>query len=156
MTQPNFGLSQTLERLKLKLPPPPKAVGAYRPIIVAGERAYLSGQLSKDEQGKVRTGKVGKELTVEEGKRAARQALVQALSLLDSHVGLEKVDQVLRLVGYVQSADNFYGQSEVLNGASELLVEILGEKGRHARTAIGVANLPLNAAVELELTVRIQ
>ena len=149
-------LKSKLQKLGLSLPAPPKPAGAYLPLRKSGEFLFLSGQLSKDEQGKVRTGKVGKELTVEEGKRAARQALVQALSLLDSHVGLEKVDQVLRLVGYVQSADNFYGQSEVLNGASELLVEILGEKGRHARTAIGVANLPLNAAVELELTVRIQ
>lgn len=149
-------LKSKLQKLGLGLPTPPRPAGAYLPLRKSGEFIFLSGQLSKDEQGRVVTGKVGKELTVEEGKRAARLALVQALSLLDAHIGLDQIDQVLRLVGYVQSADNFYGQSEVLNGASELMVEILGEKGRHARTAIGVASLPLNAAVELELTLRIQ
>lgn len=149
-------LKSKLQKLSLGLPAPPQPAGAYLPLRKSGEFIFLSGQLSKDEQGRVVTGKVGKELTVEEGKRAARLALVQALSLLDAHIGLDQIDQVSRLVGYVQSADNFYGQSEVLNGASELMVEILGEKGRHARTAIGVASLPLNAAVELELTLRVQ
>jgi enamine deaminase RidA (YjgF/YER057c/UK114 family) len=156
MTESNFGLSQTLERLKLKLPPPPKAVGAYRPMIVGGERAYLSGQLSKDAEGRIVAGKVGGDLSLEEGKRAAQWAALQAGSLILHELGLKRVGQILRMAGFVQSAPDFHGQSEVMNSASELLVEIFGERGRHARTSIGVASLPLNAAVEIELTLQLK
>lgn len=139
----------------LKLPPPPKPVGSYRPVGVAGGFAFLSGQISKEADGRVITGKVGKALSVEEGKRAAACAALQAVSLIQSEIGLEKVKQVVRVTGFVQSAPDFYGQSEVMNGASELLVELFGEKGSHARSAVGVVSLPLNAAVELEVTLKL-
>lgn len=151
---------QTLERVLqprgLKLPSPPKPVGSYRPLILSAGKAYLSGQISKDAEGKIVAGKIGKDLSIEEGKRAAQWAVLQAVSLIQEQVGLEKVEQVLRIVGFVQSADNFYAQSDVMNAASELLVEIFGEPGRHARTAVGVANLPFNAAVEVELTLKLR
>jgi len=149
-------LEQTLERWGLKLPSPPKPVGVYQPIVRAGQWAYLSGQISKDAEGKILTGKVGQELTLEEGKRAARLAALQAVSLIQSEIGFEKVEQVVRLVGFVQSVEDFHAQSDVMNAASELLVEIFGEKGRHARTAVGVASLPLNAAVEVEMTLKLK
>ncbi|MBI4115438.1 MAG: RidA family protein [Candidatus Omnitrophica bacterium] len=149
-------LLQACSRLGLKVPSPSKPVGVYRPMVVSGNFAYLSGQLSKDADGKLMVGKVGKDLTVEEGKKAAQLAALQATSLIHGEVGLDRVEQVVRLVGFVQSAENFYGQSDVINGASEFIVEILGEKGRHARTSIGVVSLPLNAAVELELTLRLR
>jgi enamine deaminase RidA (YjgF/YER057c/UK114 family) len=149
-------LHQTLQRLGLKLPPPPKPVGAYRPVMLAGGFAYLSGQISKDAQGKVVTGKVGKDLTLEAGKRAAQLAALQAVSLIQGEIGFEKVEQVVRVAGFIQSADGFYAQSEVMNSASELLVEIFGDRGRHARTSIGVTSLPLNAAVEIEVTVKLR
>lgn len=154
-----MSLTQALERVLarrgLKLPPPPKPVGSYRPFVVEEGFAFLSGQISKDAEGRVITGKVGKELAVEEGKRAAEWAALQAVSLIQSEVGLEKVKQVVRVTGFVQSEPDFYGQSEVMNGASEIFVELFGEKGRHARSAVGVAGLPLNAAVELEVTLKL-
>ena len=149
-------LERILSQFGLKLPAEPKPVGVYRPLILAAGFAYLSGQISKDSEGKLITGKVGKDLTPEEGKRAAQLAVLQAVSLIRGGIGLEKVEQVVRMVGLVQSASDFYGQSEVMNAASELLVEIFGEKGRHARTAIGAASLPLNAAVEIELTLKLR
>lgn len=147
---------QILRRRGLKLPSPPKPVGAYRPVVICGGLAYLSGQISKDPEGKLLTGKVGAELTLEAGRRAAEWAVLQAVSLLQSEIGFDRVEQIVRLVGYVQSASEFYAQSDVMNAASELLVEIFGEKGRHARTSIGAASLPLNAAVEVELTVKLR
>ena len=131
-----------------------KPVGAYQPWIQAGDLIYLSGQLPRDEAGKLMTGKVGKDLTLEEGRQAARFAALQAVNLIRQNFGLERVGQIVKVMGFVQSADDFFYQSEVMNGASELLVEILGEKGRHARTSVGVASLPLNAAVEIEVTLK--
>lgn len=148
-------LEKSCSRLGLRLPPPPRPVGSYLPLVLAGDFAFLSGQIAKDGEGKIITGKVGRDIDVEEGKQAARLALVQALSLMESQLGLDRIKQVARVVGFVQSAGDFYGQSDVMNAASDLLVEILGEKGRHARTSIGVPSLPLNAAVELELTLKI-
>ena len=149
-------LQKTLDRLNLKLPGPSSPVGAYRPVVLSGKMAFLSGQISKDAEGKVIAGKVGRELTLEAGRRAAQMSALQAVSLIRSEMGLENVEQILRVVGFVQSADNFYSQSDVMNGASELLVEIFGERGKHARTSIGVPSLPLNAAVELELTLKLK
>ena len=149
-------LDQTLERLKLKLPPQPKPAGAYRPLVIAGGFAYLSGQISKDAEGQILAGKVGKDLNLEQGKRAAQLAALQALSLIHHELGFEKVEQVVRITGYIQSAADFYAQSEVMNAASELFGEIFGERGRHARTTIGVASLPLNAAVEIEVTLKLR
>lgn len=152
---PGQSIQQTLERLHLVLPPPPKPAGAYQPIIISNGFAFLSGQISKDTAGKVVAGKVGKDLSVEEGKRAAQLAVLQAVSLILDRVGGEKVEQITRVAGFVQSAPDFYGQSEVMNAASELLVEIFGADGRHARTSVGVASLPLNAAVEIEITLKV-
>lgn len=153
---PEEALEEACGRLGLKLPPAPKPVGVYQPVVLTGGFAFLSGQISRDSEGKVVTGKLGKELTVEQGKRAAEWAALQALSLIRSEMGLNKIERLTRLVGYVQSTPDFYQQSEVMNAASELFVAVLGEKGRHARTAMGAASLPLNAAVELELTLRLR
>lgn len=147
---------ETLRRLGLELPPVPKPVGAYRPVVQAGGFAFLSGQISKDSRGKILTGKVGSELTAEEGKRAAQWAALQAVSLIHSEVGLDRLEQIVRMAGFVQSAPDFYGQSDVMNAASGLLTELFGEKGRHARTSVGVSSLPLNAAVEIELTLKVR
>jgi len=152
----DLSIQKTLERLHLVLPPPPKPVGAYQPIILKDGYAFLSGQISKSAAGAVLTGKVGKDLSVEEGKRAAQLAVLQAVSLILDEVGAQKVEQITRVAGFIQSAPDFYGQSEVMNAASGLLVEIFGERGRHARTSVGVAGLPLNAAVEIEMTLKVR
>ena len=149
-------LNETCSRLGLKLPPPPQPVGSYLPLILTGGFVFLSGQISKDAEGRILTGKVGADLSVEQGKRAAQLATLQAVSLVEREIGLDRVEQVARLVGFIQSAPDFYGQSDVMNAASDLFTEIFGEKGRHARTSIGVTSLPLNAAVELELTLKVR
>ena len=148
-------LEETLKRLGLKLPPAPKPAGVYQPVVCSGGFAFLSGQISRDAGGKLVTGKVGRDLTLEEGKKAAQFAVLQAVSLIQGAIGIERLERVVRLTGYVQSAGDFYAQSGVVDGASELLMEIFGEQGRHARSAVGVSSLPLNAAVELELTLRL-
>ena len=143
-------------RLGVKIPPVPQPVGVYQPVIVAGGFAFLSGQISKNSEGQIIRGKLGEKVSLEEGKRAAQCALLQALSLIQSLIRLERVERVVRLVGYVQSSPGFYEQSDVMNAASEILVEVFGEPGRHARTSIGAASLPLNAAVEIEMTLKLQ
>lgn len=149
-------LEETCAKSGLEVPPAPKPVGSYRPLIVSGNLACLSGQISREARGKLITGRIGRELSLEEGKRAAQWALLQTLSLIRSEIGLDRVEQVLRLTGFVQAEADFSGHSEVMNAASDLLVSVLGEKGRHARTSVGVASLPLNAAVEVELTVKLR
>jgi enamine deaminase RidA (YjgF/YER057c/UK114 family) len=155
-----MSLDETLEevckKLGLKVPPPPKPAGTYRPLVVSNGFAFVSGQLSRDAEGRLITGKVGREIQIEEGKRAAQWSALQALSVIKSEMSLERVEQIVRLVGYVQVGNDFYSHSEVMNGASELLAEVFGEKGKHARTSVGVASLPLNAAVEIELTLRVK
>lgn len=153
---PDQALEETCAKSGLAVPPAPKPVGSYRPLIVSGNVAYLSGQISRGAEGKLITGKIGQELSLEEGKRAAQWALLQALSLVRSEIGLDRIDQVLRLTGFIQAAGDFSGHSDVMNAASDLLVSVLGEKGRHARTSVGVASLPLNAAVEVELTLKLR
>ena len=145
-------LNRVLRRLGVKLPAVGKPVGVYQPLVVSGGFGFLSGQISKDSEGKILTGRVGADLTLEDGRRAAQWAVLQALSVVQSGLGLAKVEQVARLAGYVQAAAEFHRESEVMNAASELLVEVFGDYGRHARTSVGVAGLPLNAAVEIELT----
>jgi len=149
-------LETVCRKIGLRVPPVPKPVGSYRPAVLAGGFAYLSGQLSKDADGHLVTGKVGKEVTLEKGREAAQWATLQALSLVQGEIGLDRVEQVVRLAGFIQSGPDFYSQSDVMNAASELLVEVFGEKGRHARTSVGVASLPLNAAVEIELTLKLK
>lgn len=149
-------LEAVCRRLGLKLPPSPQPVGVYLPLVLEGGVAYLSGQISKDAEGRLLVGKVGEELTLEEGRRAAQWAALQTVSLIRREIGLERVAQILRMVGLVQSSPTFYAQSEVVNAASELFLEIFGHEGRHARTALGVSSLPFNAAVELELTLKVE
>lgn len=133
-----------------------KPVGNYRPLVISGGFAYLSGQISREEGGRILTGKAGADLQLEEARQAARSAALQAVNLIKNEIGIDRVEELVRVVGFVQSADDFHGQSDVMNAASDLFIEVLGEKGRHARTAVGVASLPLNAAVELELTLKIK
>ena len=148
--------SGKIKSLKLELPLPPKPVGSYRPVIAGGDTAYLSGQISRLADGKILTGKIGKMLTIEDGKTAARAAALNVLSVLQSLVGFEKFERLLRVVGYVQAEPDFYEISQVMNAASDLFIEVFGERGAHARSAVGMASLPLNAAVEIEVTVQLK
>lgn len=146
-----------LKDLGITLPSTPKPVANYVPALRLGEILFTSGVLPMKEGKLVFEGKLGKELTVEQGQEAARLALLNALAIVKQEVGnLEKVVRIIRLTGHVTSAPGFVQQPAVLNGASDLLVAIFGETGRHTRAALGAAELPLNSPIELELIVQIR
>ena len=143
-----------LRALGLELPPPPKPVGAYVPAVRTGNLVFVSGQLPMRDGELMTLGHVGGEVTLEEARDCARQAALNALAAVAAEIGgLENVARILRVTGYVASAPGFTDQAKVLNAASELLGEVFGEAGRHSRIAVGVAELPLGAPVELELVI---
>jgi enamine deaminase RidA (YjgF/YER057c/UK114 family) len=146
----------TLNRLNIVLPAPPRPVGSYVPAKWAGNLIFVSGVLPVTD-GKVRyAGKLGRELSVTDGQAAARLALLNALAILKQEVGnLDRIQSIVRIIGHVASAEGFVEQPAVLNGASDLLVELFGEAGRHARLALGAFELPLHASLELELIVQV-
>ena len=145
-----------LEQLGLPLPVAPPPVGAYVPVIRMGNLVITSGQLPFVGKQIVFAGKVGATLHEQDGWNAARICTVNALAQIKACVGsLGMIKQIVRVEGYVHSAPDFRGQPQVLNGASELLVELFGDAGRHTRIALGVAEMPLNAAVQLCLWVEV-
>jgi enamine deaminase RidA (YjgF/YER057c/UK114 family) len=143
-----------LERLKflhLDLPAPPQPQGWYVPVVRTGNLVFVSGQLPIRNGTVAVTGKVGDSVSTEQGRDAAKLCLLNILAALEGNgVPLESIRRVVKLTGFVQSAPDFHAQPTVLNAASELLTEIFGDAGRHARAAVGVNALPLNAAVEIE------
>jgi enamine deaminase RidA (YjgF/YER057c/UK114 family) len=141
-----------LKQLGLELPQAPKPVATYVPAVRAGELLFLSGVLPMQNGQLAFTGKLGRELTVQQGMEAAKVAILNALAIAKQELGtLDRIARVVKVVGHVASAEGFTDQPQVLNGASDLLVEIFGEAGRHARVAIGAAELPRRAAVEIEV-----
>jgi enamine deaminase RidA (YjgF/YER057c/UK114 family) len=139
-----------LKELGLALPAAPSAVGAYVPVIRTGNLVVTSGQLPFVGKQIAFEGRVGAELHEDDGRSAARICCVNALAQIKACVGsLDKVKRIVRVEGYVHSAPHFRGQPQVLNGASELLVELFGDAGRHTRIALGISEMPLNAAVQL-------
>ena len=143
-------INVTLIDKGIVLPDAPAPAANYIPYVKIGKLVFVSGQVSQNENGFIK-GVLGKDLNVEEGYDAARQCAISLLAQLKSAVNgdLNKVTKVVKLGGFVNSAPEFTEQPSVINGASDLLVELLGEKGRHARTAVG-ANLPLGVAVEID------
>ena len=131
-------------------------VASYVPAVRSGQLVFTSGQLPFVEGGLRRTGKVGGSVDPEDAAADAKLCALNALAAVHELVGLDSVARVVRVVGYVASAEGFTGQPRVVNGASELLGKVFGEAGRHARSAIGVAELPLGAPVEVELTVELR
>jgi enamine deaminase RidA (YjgF/YER057c/UK114 family) len=145
-----------LLELGIELPPPPEALGQYTPVHIVGDLLYTSGVLPSVGEGPVTAGVVGDSLSLAEGAEAARLCALNILSLVQSRTGsLDSVRQIVQIVGFVRSSPRFVQQGKVLNGASELLVEIFGEKGRHTRTALGTSELPQGAAVEMTAVIRI-
>lgn len=142
---------QKIQAMGLGLPEAPKPAGSYVPVRIDRTTVYVSGQLSRRLDGSLITGRVGMDLTLEQGAEAARAAALSALSLIRSEIGFARFKRILKVTGYVQTAPDFYDVPKVLNGASDLFFEIFGEAGRHARAAVGVSNLPLGSAVELEM-----
>jgi enamine deaminase RidA (YjgF/YER057c/UK114 family) len=145
-----------LKALGIELPPPPKPVASYVPAVRTGNLVFLSGQGPVAAGKPTVTGKVGAELTEEQGNRAARATILNSLAVLRAEIGsLDRVRRIVKLVGWVNSAPGFARQPWVINGASDLLVEIFGEAGRHARSAVGANELPLGIPVEIELIVEV-
>ena len=145
-----------LAELGIRLPPVAAPVAAYVPAVRSGQLVFTSGQLPFVDGGLRRTGKVGGSVDAEDAAHDAKLCALNALAAVDDLVGLDSVASVVRVVGYVASAEGFTGQPRVVNGASELLGRVFGDAGRHARSAIGVAELPLGAPVEVELTVELK
>jgi enamine deaminase RidA (YjgF/YER057c/UK114 family) len=147
--------SERLTELGIELPEVAAPVAAYVPAVRSGSFVYTSGQLPFVSGSLAATGKVGAELSPEEAKRQARTCALNALAAVHGLVGIDAVVKIVKVVGFVASAEGFTGQPAVVNGASELLGEIFGDAGRHARSAVGVAELPLSAPVEVELIVEV-
>lgn len=147
---------QRLRALGLELPAVPAAIANYAPAVHTGSLVFLSGQIPRGADGKFLVGTVGRDLTVAEGATAARTCALQLLAALKAEVGeLSRVRRIVRVGGFVRCPADFAAQPQVINGASDLLVAVFGERGRHARAAIGVSALPAGAPVEVELVAEI-
>ena len=149
-------VEENLQRLGVTLPTAPRPVGSYVPACQTGDLVFVSGVLPFQEGKILQPGKVGRDLSIDEGKANARIAIINALAILQQELGnLSRICRVVRLTGHVASAEGFGDQPAVINGASDFLVEVFGEKGRHARLALGAFELPLHASIELELIVQV-
>jgi enamine deaminase RidA (YjgF/YER057c/UK114 family) len=144
-----------LRELGIELPEVAKPLASYVPAVRSGSLVYTSGQLPMQAGKLAATGKVGADVTPERGKEFARICVLNALAAVDSLVGIDGVTRVVKVVGFVASAPGFNGQPGVINGASDLLAEVFGDQGSHARSAVGVSELPLDSPVEVELVVEV-
>lgn len=151
-----MSIQDQLARLGLKIPKAPGAVAAYLPWVRSGSWVFTSGQLPWRDGELIHPGRLGAEVTVEQGYEAARQCALNVLAQLQSATGdLEKVRRIVRVEGYVHAAPGFRGHPQVLNGASELFNAVLGTRGEHARLAVGISEMPLNASVQLTVTAEV-
>lgn len=149
-----MSVAERLSELGITLPTVVPPVASYVPAVSANGFVYTSGQLPMADGAMPRTGKVGAEVSAEDAAADARQCALNALAAIDAEIGsLDRITRIVKVVGFVASAEGFTGQPGVVNGASDVLGQIFGEAGRHARSAVGVAELPLGAPVEVELVV---
>lgn len=146
-----------INELNITLTPPGPAMGRYVPSVRTGNLVFLSGHGPRNAYGELVTGKVGDELTIEEGQEAARLVGIALLSSLKAEIGdLNKVKRIVKVLGMVNTTANFTEQPKVINGFSQLMFDVFGEKGKHARSAVGVSSLPGNMAVEIEMIVEVE
>ena len=145
-----MGAKERLVELGIELPPAPTPVASYVPVRVSGNLAFASGMVPLAEGLPIVTGRVGEDVSIEEGAQAARRCALQALAALDEAVGLDRVQGIVKVTAFVVSADGFTDQPKVANGASDLFVEVFGESGKHARAAVSSPSLPLGVPVEIE------
>lgn len=148
-----MSFKKRLEELGYELPPVAKPLASYVPALKVGNQVWTSGQLPLVNGELPATGKVGAEVSLEQAQGLARCSILNALAAVDAEVGLDNISRVLKVVGFVASDPSFTDQPEVINGASDLIAEVFGEVGQHARSAVGVAVLPKNSPVEIELVV---
>jgi len=150
-----MSVADRLREMGLELPPPFTG-GNYVPAVSAGDLVFVSGSGPQRPGGGFVTGKVGADVDVDQAKEAARLCALAALTALQGEIGdLERVTRIVKLLGFVNSAPGFGEQPKVIDGASELLISLFGDRGRHARSAVGMAELPFNIAVEVEMVVQV-
>jgi enamine deaminase RidA (YjgF/YER057c/UK114 family) len=151
-----MSVTARLAELGIVIPEVVPPVAAYVPAVVTGRYVYTSGQLPMRDGAMIAEGLVGADVDPGAAKECARQSAINALAAAQSVIGsLDRVTRVVKVVGFVASAPGFTGQPAVINGASEVLLEIFGDAGRHARSAVGVAGLPINAPVEVEMVLEV-
>ena len=150
-------VEQRLSQLGLKLPDAPQPVANYVPFLISGDQLFISGQIAKDATGRVLTGLLGGGVSIEDGQAAAKASALSLLAQPKAALGdLERIVQVLRLTGFVASTPEFADHPKIINGASDLLVAVLGDAGRHTRSAVGVSSLPLGTCVEIDAILKIR
>lgn len=150
-------IEKRLKELGITLPTIPEPLGSYKPAQRSGQLLFVSGQLPIEDGKVIYTGKLGRDLSLEEGQAAARLAVIRGLAVVYSYINdWDILSKVVRLTGYVQSADDFFEQPQVINGASQLLEQIFASSGVHARVAVGVNALPMNACCEVEMIVELK
>lgn len=150
-------IEKRLQELGITLPTPGEPKFTYVPCVQTGNLVFISGQDCRVNGELMYSGKLGSDVSIEQGKEAARQTMINCLAVLKSHLGdLDRVVKIVKLLGFVNSAPGFAEQPYVINAASDLLVEVFGEKGKHARSAIGTSELPFDTPVEIEMIVEVQ
>lgn len=147
---------ERLQELGIDIPELQAPLGAYVPSIISGNLLYISGQLPLAKGELVSKGKLGSEISIEEGMEAAKRAAINSIAVMKNELGdLGRVQRIVKVTGYVASAEGFNQQANVMNGASDFFFEVFGASGRHARVAVGVSELPLDAPVEVEVIAQI-
>ena len=145
-------IDKVLLSLGIHLPVPPAAAGSYVPVVVSCKLAFVSGQIPLVGKEIKFKGKVGKDMTIEEGQEAAKLCMINCLAQLNAFLGgLDRISRIVKVTGFVNCDASFTDHPKVIDGASDLLVKVFGENGRHARAAVGMSSLPLDSAVEVEL-----
>jgi enamine deaminase RidA (YjgF/YER057c/UK114 family) len=153
----NGKVEARLQSLGIVLPAAPNPVANYVPSCLAGNLLFISGQISRGADGTVTKGRLGTDLTVEQGRAAARLSALNVLAQVKAAVGeLDRIAQLVKLTGFVSAVPEFADHPQVVNGASDLMVEVLGDKGRHTRAAVGVSSLPMGCAVEVDAILLIE
>jgi enamine deaminase RidA (YjgF/YER057c/UK114 family) len=149
-------ISARLTELGIELPPPPKAVASYVPVRMGGSTAYVAGQVPMVDGRVLSPGRLGDQVRIEDAAAAARQGALQALSALhDALGGFDRLARILQVTVFIAATPDFVDHPKVANGASDVLVEVLGEAGQHARAAVGMASLPLGASIEVAVTAEV-
>jgi len=150
-------INKRLDELGIKLPDPPDPLGAYKPAVISGGLLFISGQLPLRDGNLLFKGKVGVKVSPDEAYQAARVSSINALAVMGKEIGdFSKVKKIVKITGYVSSAEGFNSQAAVVNGASDFFFEVFGEAGKHARVAVGVSELPADSPVEIEVIAEIE
>ncbi len=150
-------IEKRIESLGLSLPVPPEPRGSYVPLIIVDDIMYLSGLLPLRNGRLLYSGKVGRDIGMEEAKRCSEEVVLNALSIIKSHTGdLDRIERFIRLNGYINAVEEFRDHPSILNSASELIVRIFGDRGVHTRIAIGVSSLPLDSPLEMDMIIKVR